>query len=688
MSGVLSPYPMIRPAAGRLALALLAGVGAAGAAITLTACSAWLISRAALHPPVLHLMVAIVAVRACGLSRGVFRYLERLLGHDAAFRILGDVRVRLYTRLERLAPAGLADFRRADLAQRLAADVDAVLDLITRVVLPYAVALVVGLASVLVVGALVPAAGIALAAGLLTVAIGVPLLQRAAARRSDGRLAPLRGELATGVVDLLHGLPDLSAYGAEPTRLDRLAAVDNRLTAAGRRSAFVAGVSSGVTVLSSGLCVIVGLAAGAVGVRSGTLPGELLALVVLTPLAVFEVAGPLPAAAQVFEKARVSIRRLNELWAAPDPLVAAAPVLAAAPDPLTAAAPVLAAAPDPLATAAPVLAAALDPLAVPADPLAAAPVLAAAPEPLAAPVLAADASPVAVTDTGQPGITALGAHGVLLDPLRRTLPRWASVRFPRVDFGSDSHPNPAQNPDFAAVCEVGVRSAPEINTREVGWVPELRVESVTAGWVPGRTAVRDVDLVLPAGSRVALVGPSGSGKSTVAALLVRFLDPRAGRVTMDGIDLRDIPADRVRAVVGYLPEDAYLFDTTIGDNLRIAKPGADDAGMRAALRSARLLDWVETLPQGLDTLVGEHGMALSGGQRRRLALARLLLTDARVLILDEPTEHLDDDTAAALTRDLLEAAGDRTVLLITHRTDDLAGLEVTALAQPTPHRGG
>ncbi|GLY08341.1 thiol reductant ABC exporter subunit CydC [Actinoplanes sp. NBRC 101535] len=541
---VLRAYPLIKPAAGRLALAVLAGAGAAGAAVALTAVSAWLISRAALHPPVLHLMVAIVAVRAFGLSRGVLRYLERLIGHDAAFRILGDVRARLFTRLERLAPAGLADFRRADLAQRLAADVDAVLDLVTRVALPYAVAAVVGLAAVLVVGALVPVAGLTLAVALLVVAIGVPLLQRAAARRADGRLAPLRGELTTGVVDLLHGLADFSVYGAQHSRLSRLDDVDARMTRASRRSANVAGLSAAVTMLSTGVCVLVGLAAGAVAVRSGALPGELLALVVLTPMAVFEIAGPLPMAAQTYVSARASMRRLAELWDAPSPL------------------------------------------------------------------------------------SSLGSS-------------------PATPVFSD--------------------------------IPEIRVENVTAGWVQGRTAVSGVSLTLPPGGRVALVGPSGSGKSTVAALLVRFLDPRAGRVTLDGTDLRSIVPERVREVVGYLPEDAYLFDTTIGDNLRIARPDATGAALEQALASARLLDWVRTLPDGLDTLVGEHGMALSGGQRRRLALARILLGDARVLILDEPTEHLDDETAGELTRDLLAAAGHRSVLLITHREADLDGLDVVRL---------
>ncbi|SDT36088.1 thiol reductant ABC exporter subunit CydC [Actinoplanes derwentensis] len=557
----LSAWSLIRPAVGRLSLAVLAGVGAAGAAVALTACSAWLISRAALHPPVLHLMVAIVAVRACGLSRGVLRYLERLIGHDAAFKILTDVRVRLYTRLERLAPAGLADFRRADLARRLASDVDAVLDLVTRVFLPYAVAGVVGLASVLVVGALVPVAGLVLALALLVVGVGVPVMQRASAHRADGRLAPLRAELSTGVVDLLHGLPDLTAYGATRARLDRLAEVDTRLTETSRRSAATAGLGAAVTALSTGAAVLAGLTAGAVAVRSGSLTGELLALVVLTPLAVFEIAAPLPVAAQRWATARVSLQRLTELWQTPDP----------------------------------------------------------------------------ITDHPQAP---------------------ESRADPRGDFGFDSHPDSPR--------------------ARAGHVPEMRIDGVTAGWVAGRTALRDLDLVLPAGGRVALVGPSGSGKSTVAALLVRFLDPRDGRVTMDGRDLREIPADEVRRVVGYLPEDSYLFDTTIGDNLRIGRAGAGDSELHEALRQARLLDWVRTLPDGLGTLVGEHGMALSGGQRRRLALARLLLGNARVLIFDEPTEHLDDETAAALTHDLLDAAGDRTVLLITHRTD-LTGLSVTRM---------
>jgi ABC-type transport system involved in cytochrome bd biosynthesis fused ATPase/permease subunit len=153
MSAVRAVLRLCRPAAGQLVVAVIAGVGAAGAGVGLMATSAWLISRAAQHPPVLHLMVAIVAVRAFGIGRGVLRYVERLTGHDAAFRVLGALRVRTFRRLERLAPAGLAAYRRGDLVARLVDDVESVLDVIVRVILPIVVATVTGAATVALVAA-------------------------------------------------------------------------------------------------------------------------------------------------------------------------------------------------------------------------------------------------------------------------------------------------------------------------------------------------------------------------------------------------------------------------------------------------------------------------------------------------------------------------------------------------------
>ncbi|WP_193513351.1 thiol reductant ABC exporter subunit CydD [Streptomyces griseoloalbus] len=187
-----------------------------------------------------------------------------------------------------------------------------------------------------------------------------------------------------------------------------------------------------------------------------------------------------------------------------------------------------------------------------------------------------------------------------------------------------------------------------------------------------RDALDGLDLTLERGRRIAVVGPSGSGKTTLAQVLLRFLDAGAGSYTLAGVDAYALDGDDVRRLVGLCAQDAHLFNSSIRENLLLARKGATEDELRGALARARLLEWADSLPDGLDTLVGEHGARLSGGQRQRLALARALLADFPVLVLDEPAEHLDLPTADALTADLLAATAGRTTLLITHR---LAGLD-------------
>ncbi|MGW6732064.1 thiol reductant ABC exporter subunit CydD [Streptomyces sp. NPDC055013] len=187
-----------------------------------------------------------------------------------------------------------------------------------------------------------------------------------------------------------------------------------------------------------------------------------------------------------------------------------------------------------------------------------------------------------------------------------------------------------------------------------------------------RDALAGLDLTLEQGRRIAVVGPSGSGKTTLAQVLLRFLDADAGSYTLGGVDAHALDGDDVRRLVGLCAQDAHLFDSSVRENLLLARKDATEAELRDALHRARLLGWADGLPDGLDTLVGEHGARLSGGQRQRLALVRALLADFPVLVLDEPAEHLDLPTADALTADLLAATEGRTTLLITHR---LAGLE-------------
>ena len=204
------------------------------------------------------------------------------------------------------------------------------------------------------------------------------------------------------------------------------------------------------------------------------------------------------------------------------------------------------------------------------------------------------------------------------------------------------------------------------------WPFAVALEGVRARYPrEERPALDGVSLRLEPGERVALLGPSGAGKTTVANLLLRFLDPERGRVTVAGRDVREYRQDDVRRAISVAGQESHLFSASIRDNVRLPRPDATDDEVADALRAAQIWDWVCRLPDGLDTFVGEEGRELSGGQRQRIVLARALLAGAPVLVLDEPTAHLDPVTASELVDDVFSAAGDRTVLLITHRTEGL-----------------
>jgi ABC-type multidrug transport system fused ATPase/permease subunit len=202
----------------------------------------------------------------------------------------------------------------------------------------------------------------------------------------------------------------------------------------------------------------------------------------------------------------------------------------------------------------------------------------------------------------------------------------------------------------------------------------LVTEDVHLRFPGGPWVLRGARLRLEPGRCVALVGPSGAGKTTLAELLVRFRDPQHGRVALGGVDLRDLRQDELRRAVLLCAQDAALFTTTVGENVRLARPGASDADVRAALELVGLGPWLDDMPEGLATLVGEEGATLSGGQRQRIVIARAVLSDARFLILDEPTAHLDPTAA----RDLLARLTDharahrQALLAIVHGAADSA----------------
>jgi len=520
----------------RLAAATALGAGAMLAGIGLLATASWLVVRASEQPNVAVLGLAVAGVRFFGIARGVLRYADRLVGHDAALRVLAEQRTRSFGRLEQLAPMGLPAFRSGDLLTRLVDDVDSVQDRLLRVVQPFAVAVVAGGVTVAFLAWLLPVAGALVFLSLMLSGTLVPALSRLLVRRREARYAAARADLSVTVVDLLHGAPDLVAFGAVDEQLRRVEAADAELTRISRSAARTDGLASALTTALGGLAVWAVAVAAVVAVADGDLPGVLVAVVVLVPLAAAELLPTLPEAAATAERVRPRLARIRALDDVPLPVH----------------------------------------------------------EPL---------HPVALPP---------GPYGVRL--------RGVSVRY-----------DPS-----------------------------------------GPLALEGVDLDLAPGRRVAVVGPSGSGKSTLAALLVRFLEPAAGEATLAGVSLQHLQAAGVRRVVGLCAQDSHLFDCTVADNLALARPDAGSDQMRAALEAARLGDWVDELPEGLRTRVGERADRLSGGQRQRLTLARALLADFPVLVLDEPTEHLDTRAADALTRDLLDATAGRTTLIVTHR---LHGLE-------------
>lgn len=216
---------------------------------------------------------------------------------------------------------------------------------------------------------------------------------------------------------------------------------------------------------------------------------------------------------------------------------------------------------------------------------------------------------------------------------------------------------------------------------------DLVVRELDAGWTS--CVVAGLSFEVPAGAVIGIEGPSGSGKSTVAQTLARLIEPRGGQVLLGGLDVRQAAAADVRATIGYLGQDEIVFDTNIRENLRIADPTASDDDLLEALRTAGLGDFVASLPDGLDTTVGERGNRLSGGERQRLCLTRLILGGHRILIIDEPTEHLDASAAAALMDDLLALAPAHSLVIITHSPAVLDRLDqITSLsgADAMPHR--
>jgi thiol reductant ABC exporter CydC subunit len=523
---------------GLLAVSAALGAGTVLAAVGLLATSGYLISRAAQHPDILALSLAIVGVRFFGISRALLRYGERLASHDLAFRTLTELRRRFFVRLIPLVPGGVADLRRSDLLSRFVADVDRLQDLYLRAIGPPLIAILAGAISVAVAAVILPAAGLALAAMLVLGGALAPALTRWAARAAGRRQAAARAALGANLVEIATGSAEIAVAGRETDWIERADRSSSRLARLQVRDALSGGLAAGLgTALAAGAAVLIA-AVAIPAVHDGALAGVLLAALVLLAMGAMEAVAPLGAAA---------------------------------------------------------------------------------------------ASVDACADAAQ---------------------RIESVLDRRPPVGEPPQPRPLPSGD-------------------------LELRDVRFRYEAGGPWVLDgVNLRLRPGRAVALLGPSGSGKSTLSELAVRFRDPQEGEVRLGGVALREAAGSAVRAAVRLSPQDAYLFTTSLRDNVAIGRAGASDGEIAAALEAVGLGKWLASLPDGLDTAVGEAGARVSGGQRQRIAAARLFLADARFLIFDEPTAHLDPAGATALQRRIAAlAAQGPGVLVITHDAQDLGAFD-------------
>ena len=528
----------------RLLAAVLAAVATLGSAFALAAVSAYLVTRAWTMPPVLDLTVAVVMVRALGVSRGVFRWLERMLTHDVALRGVVSLRTSLFTALASRTDDALTRLRRGELLSRLGDDAQELGDHVIKAIVP---ALVAAVMLVVVLATFAPLslpATAAMAASLLLAALAAPYFAHRAAALTEQAVLTTRGDVTSHSLEILDDATSLRVDGRLDGALARLAAAQSAHDAAIDRAARPAALAAAAVPASMVLAVTGSLLAAGAAWTAGDLPAGQIGILLLLPLSSFEAATALPAAATQHARSRAAAERLDAL---------------------------------------------------------------------------------------------IGEGGE----------------------GDDSAPVPAERPATAT----------------------LTARDLTAGWSAEAPCVRGLDLDLAPGSRLAVVGPSGSGKSTLLATLAGLLAPLGGEVSSDAASLRE--------AVTMFAEDGHVFATTLRENLRVVRGDLSDDEALAALAAVGLDDWLATLPHGLDTMLGPDGTTVSGGERRRLLLARAVVRRGPVLLLDEPTEHLDTARGDALLAALLTPGDESlvpassTVVVVTHRPEAVpADTPVLRIGEP------
>lgn len=514
---------------GEILLSLALGIAAIGAGIGLMGTSAYIIASAALRPSISVLQVAIVGVRFFGLSRGVFRYLERVVSHSVNLRVVSRLREDFYRRIEPGAPANLVYYRSGDLLQRVIGDLETLENFYVRVIAPFIVAAVVVLGVSFFVGGYAVELGILLAAGMILTGFFQPLISLLLTRKLSRQQVQARAQSSAKLVEIFQSLEDLQAGNAQGHFYQGLMAEFQNSGRVQVKLGWLNGVNDSMVFLLTNLTLLALLVLAIPLVNHGSLDGVTLAVVALVAISSFEAVNPLPAAMQQYNASQAAAQRLFSM-------------------------------------------------------------------------------------------------------------------------GNN------QANDLS-----GFEQLPKVHN------PVIKFESVSLGYPSTVEKILDqVTFDLSYGKKIALVGSNGAGKSSLVSLLLGFVEPSEGSLRLIGEEGFYQGAETIRPLLAVQLQSPYLFSDSVRNNLLLAAPEASDSCLLQVLEKVGLMDWLQSLPEGLDTWIGEHGEKMSGGERQRLALARVLLQDKPFLILDEPTASLDVVNSQRVVNIFLKERSEAGMLVITH----------------------
>lgn len=525
----------LRPFIGMVVLSIITGTATVVCGIGLLGTSGYLLSMAALQPSIAILQVAIVGVRFFGLSRGIFRYLERLSSHTVNLQVLSAMRVWFYRAIEPLAPARLMEFRSGDILSRAVGDIDTLENFYVRVFAPMVTALLITTGMGFFIGTFDSGLAWVLIIGLLVSGLVVPTGYRFVAKSAGKKLVEKRGALSAQTVEFTQGLGDLLLFDQDQKKMAEIIRVGEEMGAAQNQLSWMGGLVNGLLVVINGLTVWVMLRIAIKLVNEGVLDGVGLTVLILSAIASFEVTSPLVNAAGLMEASITAAKRLFDL---------------------------------------------------------------------------VDAKPE-VQEPEKP----------------TSLPKNNHLELRDVTFGYNSE---------------------------------------------GEQVLTNVSMELKPGQRIAIVGESGAGKSTVIHLLMRFWQKDSGRILIGREEIEQLDSDEVRSKYSQIPANGWLFRGSLLANLRIANDQASNEDLFKAISQAGLEEWVNRLPKGVQTIIGERGMTLSGGERQRIMIARAILRNSPIMLLDEPTNGLDSLTEQAVLKNLYEVTEGHSSLWIMHR---LIGME-------------